>query len=753
MKNTLLITFLLFFSSSCNWASDFPVVVNGSSAYAIVLPVNPTPNETKAARVLQEYLLKSTATTLPVTKENAWAGKPAFFIGNTQKALGFNPPELKGESYFMAADNQDVIICGGSGKGVLYGVYEFLEKYLAANKYANEPGKVAEYKIFELPSGFRHSFTPAMIYRQAYYPQSRDAEYLDWNKLHNFEDLWGLWGHSYFKLVDPRIYFKTHPEYYALHNGKRQATQLCMSNDEVVQVAIEELKKKIAANPDAVYWSISAEDDLGYCTCSKCQAVHEAEGTPSGAHLRFVNKIAKAFPGQLFTTLAYTYTAKPPVKTKPLDNVYIMLSTIDAYRTAPLRTEPSASGFRRSLEGWQALTHNLFIWDYTTQFTNYLAPFPDVFVLGDNIKYFSENHVKGVFSQGSGETYGEFAELKSYLVARMLWNPSADPQTLLTDFCRNYYKGAGKYILEYINLLQTESHKTKRAIDIYGNPVNEYNSYLTPSLLDQYSTLFDQAEGAAEENPKLLEHVQRLRLSLEYVVLQQSRFYGTERHGYLTPREDGERYAVKENWPARVKRFTDACKLFNVTELSEGGLSPDQYLAEWQAIFARGWKPNAAKGSRVTLKFPFVPEYPAKKEQTLTDEVVGQADFSYNWLCFSGDDMEVTIDLGSLREVSSIRMNFLDDPRHWFFIPGQVEVTLSADAEHYITATPEATNPDPETAFEEHYRTSLASYAFRLKPTQVRYIHVKAKNRTSLPDWRFRPNRKPMLGCDEIFVN
>lgn len=751
MKNFLVLVFLLVTGTSCNWASDFPVVVNGSSAYAIVTPPGPTPNEIKAAKILQEYLLRATGVTLPVTKENAWADKPAFFIGNTQKAATFNSPKITGEGYFMASDNQDIVICGGSGKGVIYGVYEFIETYLKGNKYDTEAGKVAEFKIFELPAGFRHTYTPPMLYRQAYYPLNRDPEYLDWNRQHNFEDLWGIWGHSYFKLVDPRKYYKSHPEYYAMQNGKRSATQLCMSNDEAVKIAIQELTRRMNENPDAIYWSISAEDDIGYCTCDECKAVNDEEGSPSGAHLRFVNKIAGHFPGKTFTTLAYTYTTRPPLKTKPLSNVYIMLSTIDAFRTAPLETEPSAALFRKSLEGWENLTHNLFIWDYTTQFTNYLAPLPDLSVLGPNISYFTTHHVKGVFSQGSGETYGEFAELKSYIVSRMLWNPQLNPSQLIDDFCTGYYKGAGKYVLEYIHLLQSESLKSKRHIDIYGNPVNEYNSYLTPQLLDQYSTLFDKAEGAVEENEKVLQRVQRLRLSLEYVVLQQSRFYGTEQHGYLTKNENG--FMVKENWPARVKRFTEAARRFNVTELSEGGLSPDQYYEEWEKIFARGWKGNLAAGSKLTLAHPYVIEYPAKKERTLVDEVVGEQDYSYNWLCFSGNDMIATIDLGETKQVDRISMNFLDDPRHWFFLPEDVEVSVSDDGRKYVTSKAAVTNPVAAADIEEHYEIKPVNYSFSIKPQKVRFVKVMAKNRKTIPYWRFRPNRKPMLGCDEIFVN
>ncbi|MES2689214.1 MAG: glycoside hydrolase family 20 zincin-like fold domain-containing protein, partial [Bacteroidota bacterium] len=171
MKNFLLLSYIILLSTSCNWASDFPVIVNGKSDYAIVTPAGATPNEIKAARILQQYIRLSTGLTLPITKENAWKDKPAFFVGKTEKANKFNPSAVKGEGYLLAADDRDIVIYGGSGKGVVYGVYDFLELYMQANKYADEPGKIGEFKTLELPVRLRHEFVPKMVYRQAYYPQ------------------------------------------------------------------------------------------------------------------------------------------------------------------------------------------------------------------------------------------------------------------------------------------------------------------------------------------------------------------------------------------------------------------------------------------------------------------------------------------------------------------------------------------------------------------------------------------------------
>lgn len=751
MKNLTLLVLILL-SWSCNWASDFPVVINKQTEYAIVIPNKNNAHEAKAASALQKYINLSMGVSMLVVNENNWKNKPGFFIGNTIKSKSFNIPKINGEGYFLSSNQKDVIIVGGSGKGVLYGTYAFLEKYLVGKKLAEDIGQVIELNQWELPAYFSDTYSPTFIYRQTYYPQSNDPEYLDWHGLHKFEDLWGIWGHSYFKLVNPKLYFKSNPEYFAFENGQRKATQLCMTNDGVVKVMINSLKLKMADNPDAIYWSISAEDDIGYCQCDNCKKIIEEEGGPTGPHIQFVNKIAKAFPDKIFTTLAYTYTMRAPLKTKPLPNVYVMLSTIDAYRTNPIETEKTAASFRKALTNWEELTHNIFVWDYTTQFTNYLAPLPDILNLAANIKYYANHNVKGIFSQGSGDGYGEFAELKSYITAKLLWNPDLNSDELITTFCKDYYKGAGKFIEEYLRLLYAESRNSKRNIDIYGNPVNEYNSYLTPELMDKYSTLFDKAEGAVEQNKKVLPRVNRLRLSLDYVVLQQSRMYGTAKNGYLIKKENSNTFEVNKKTIARVNKFVDMCIKNNVTEISEGGYSPTQYKEEWEGIFAKGWKANLAKDALVKLKHPFAEDYPALKETTLIDEVYGAKDFSYNWLCFYGNDFDVTIDMKTSKKVTSISINFLDDPRHWIFTPKDIEVSVSVDGINYTPAKINVPYNYKET-MEEHYNAKPINFIFTTQNSQVRFIHVKAVNWQNIPDWRFRANRKSMIACDEIMVD
>ena len=732
--------------SACNSAAQpLTLASNNTSGYKIVIPTAPTKQEQHAAGVLQDYMQRVSGAKLPVVKEDSKISTPAIYIGQTAKAEKVNPHKMPPESSLVQTDGKDLVICAGNGKGLTYGVYGFIENYLHCKKPGNDPAIAPTAKEIVVPGKIHDERRPQFIYREVYYPASHDAEYMEWHQLQRLDDLWGLWGHSYNKLVPAQTYFNTHPEYYALVNGKRQPSQLCLSNDDVFKIVVNDLKKRIADNPDAIYWSVSPNDDNGYCECDKCRAVDNEQGSPAGSLIKFVNRVAATFPDQKITTLAYGYTHKAPKTMKPSGNVYVFLSDIDACRDKPLADEGSAAAFRNDLKAWGGLTQNLFVWDYVTEFTNYLAPFPNFQTLQPNMQYLKDNGVKGMFIQGSGDTYGEWAELRSYVLAKLLQDDKADSKQLISSFLKDYYGNAAKYLQQYIDLLQQNMIASKRKLDIYGNPVNEWKSYLSPEQLDQYSTLFDKAEGAVEDNTLFADRVMRARLPLEYTVYQQARFFGIEKFGIWV--KNGAEWEVKPKLAEKIARFVANCKKAGVTELSEGGLSPDKYMEEWNGIFKGGVRPTKAIGATVTLQYPFAEDYPAKGNRTLVDGTQGYDDFSYNWLCFYGVPMVATVDLGKPKDVKTINVDFLNDPRHWIFIPESVSIEVSADGNKFTSL-----GVIKAPAQEEHYNVTVSKDAVRnTAKIEVRYIRVTATT-PQFPAWRYSGKKKPMIACDEIYV-
>jgi hypothetical protein len=108
--------------------------------------------------------------------------------------------------------------------------------------------------------------------------------------------------------------------------------------------------------------------------------------------------------------------------------------------------------------------------------------------------------------------------------------------------------------------------------------------------------------------------------------------------------------------------------------------------------------------------------------------------------------MEATVDMGSVKTVSSITMHFLEDARHWIFRPSMVSVEVSGDGIGYRPVNI-ITSKMPE----EDYTVNFLPFRFTVNES-LRYIRVKAANWPSLPTWRYHKFKKPMIACDEIWV-
>jgi hypothetical protein len=72
------------------------------------------------------------------------------------------------------------------------------------------------------------------------------------------------------------------------------------------------------------------------------------------------------------------------------------------------------------------------IWDYSTNFDNYISPFPSLFVMGKDMRFYVKNKTSGVFNHGDSHTFfGDMSELKNWTVAKLLWNPGLDEDKLI----------------------------------------------------------------------------------------------------------------------------------------------------------------------------------------------------------------------------------------------------------------------------------------------------------------------------------
>lgn len=725
---------------------------NGATRYAIIIPVHATEYERKAATVLQDYLAQISGAAFPVIASNKIRSPYEIVLGQNERidelAIPINYQQLKEDGFVIKTDSSRLIISGGSEKGSLYGVYTFLEKYLGCRMYTPKVKVIPQQKHIELAK-LNDTQVPVIGFRDTHYRATWDAEYTDWHKLDHAPDGertdWGMWVHTFNSLVPPQTYYQQHPEYFAMVKGKRLPTQLCLSNPEVLNITIQNLRKMIAQNPNAKYWSVSQNDNRDFCTCDLCRATDSIEGSPSGSIVRFVNQVADQFPDKMISTLAYEYGRHAPKTLKPRDNLNIMLCSIEAFRDKPLTQDTASAEFVKDVKDWGKISKDIIVWDYVIQFNHLLSPFPNLQVLQPNLQFFAENGVNAMFEQGNREVGGEFAGLRSYMISKLMWNPYLNSDSVMNDFLDGYYGAAGKPIRQYIDLMQIELHKGGKPLRIFGSPVEAESTYLSPALLVKYNALFDEAEKAVADSAALLERVRIARLPLMYARMEQGKKNYTGDNGIFVK--------VNGKWEARtdirnmIDEFTDLCHREGVTQVKEWSTTPEDYRSAMFRLFSQGMNEHLAYGKKVTLISPDTSDINEQELKMLTDGKRGSHDYDNNWVIFAGKNLEAVIDLEAVKQVRKIGSGYYQLGFWLRLLPVNVEYYTSVDGKKFDQVA-NIQNTLPIDQYSGYLREFNSEFPVR----DARYIKIIARSMGNTPGWHPGVGRPANMLIDEVVV-
>ena len=748
----ILISLSLIFLS-CFKNEKIDLVVNGKSSYRIFVDSSASTADLKAADTLRQYIKKISGAEIPITLSRSEHDSTIWIASSSHTAdfpFKVNWKRLGEDGFTIKTVGNNLIIAGGKEKGTLYGVYTFLEDYLGCRKYSSKVTIIPRRKTIQL-SKINKTEVPIIKYREIHMPDAMDSSYAEWHKLDSrWERLkkWGMWVHTFDDLVPPEKYFKAHPEYFSMINGRRVPDyQLCLSNPDVLKIVVETLKEKMKEKPEACIWSVSQNDTYGPCQCNSCRAMNRKYGGPSGTLIHFVNRVAEQFPDKIISTLAYQYTRSAPKRIKPTKNVNIVLCSIECNRSKPIPKDPLNRSFCRDMRDWSKLTNNIMIWDYVVQFRSYVSPFPNLRVLQPNIKFFVKNNGRMIFEQGTGFARSEFHELRTYLIAKLLWNPDVNVNRVINDFLNGFYGDAAPYIKKYIDLMHDSLERSGKPLLIYGSPWKGMDGYLSPDLIDRYSLLFEMAEEAVSNQPEYLIRVQDARLPLDYAILEEAKRYCWGERGFFYRPENGE-WKVKPEMKDLLVRFVSRCKERGFTLIHEHGYTPDDYLKDTMRFIKRQMVKNLALFCNVTLLTESSPKYPAGGASALTDGRRGLEDYNCNWLGFEGTDLEAVIDLGKIRTIKKISSDFLQDIKSWVFLPISVEYEISTDGKNFKKcAVVKNRTPDNKQG------KFIQSFTANLKSCTARYVKIRAINMKKCPDWHIGKGGKVWIFIDEVVVN
>ena len=727
---------------SCAPKSTLELTKGGTSNYEIVIKDQVSNNLNASASELQHYIEKISSVKIPIVVQDHKNNKKHGIFVYIEDGLDQNQIKIH-------VEGEDIAISGGSNPAVKNAVYEFLEMYLNCKWYAPDVEDIPNTETITIAKNIDYTYTPEIttrtVHSRLFYEHPDFAE-----KLKVTDESFPYYVptarvHTFNKFVPEEVYYKRHPEYFALRDNKRLPTQLCLTNEAVYNIVRDSVASLFKQFPDATVISVSQNDNQQHCTCQYCKAIDEAEGSPSGTMIRFVNRIAADFPDKTISTLAYQYTRKPP-KTKALENVLITLCSIECDRSAPI--EDKCTDFADDLRGWKEITKNIRIWDYTTQFTNFLAPFPNIHTLQPNIKFFRDNHAKWIFEQHSNNP-SELFELRSYVTAKLLWNPDRDIDKLITEFTTGYYEEAGVYIKQYIDLIHK---KIKEDNDfflfLYGDPSQAFSSFLNPKLLTTYDSYFNDAEKAVANKPDVLKRVKEARIGVDYAILEACKKNLSQKFSMVVLDDSGDKI-VNPQVIKRLDNFYNTCNNAKITLMNEMGFTVKEYYANYKKAMDVAIQPNKAFGKKVTL-LTKPKKYANEDPQTLTDGALGGNSFYANWLGFEGNHLEAIIDLETKQEVSSISTAFLQVTNHVVFFPKRVTYYYSNDGKNF-TKLGTIKNNAPLTKTSKI--NDIKYFNLNFSKVKARYIKVFAENMNEPPYWHHAAGTPAWIFADEVVVN
>lgn len=503
---------------------------------AIVVAQDASQTDLYAAEKLEYYLEKISGADISVVSR-ATDGIN-IFVGEAAAVEVEN--EANG-SYKIKSDENSVYIRGAGSRGTIYGVFGFLEKYCGCKWYKHDNIVIPQNNDISVENGIDYSYNVFFEYTQTDTASSRDPEFSLANG-HN--------GSAYVVLSKEQggvveyisnfahtlttqfckkdQYLQSNPEYFAVHDGARLGDQLCLTNPDVLKVVTDEvldlIEKRYDPDSSLQIVSLTQHDNQNYCECENCKAVDNANGSHSGTMITFANAVAEAvekagYENVVIDTFAYQYTRKAPCVVAPRDNVIVRLCSIECCFGHTLDNpdcEENAS-FMTDLREWGKICDRIYVWDYVNNYKETVCIFPNFHVLQRNVQIFHENNVKGLYEEGNyyvAECDGEFSELRTYLLSKLLQDPYINLEPELDGYLQAVYGDGWESIKEFLSVMEDHAVTERKHLKIYQTARDTLYG-MSACDIKYCDELWETAKASAKTDEQL-QAVLRSELSWRY---------------------------------------------------------------------------------------------------------------------------------------------------------------------------------------------------------------------------------------------
>lgn len=503
------------------------LVADGQARCRIVLPADPSATLQFAGAELAKYLQQIAGAEIPVGRA---AGEGVPIRLGQQPGEGAVPADL-GQAHdatFAQLDEGRLTISGGSDRGTLYAVYRFLEQQLGCRWLARGIESVPTSLTIAL-ADFTDRSAPAFDLR-TFVGRRDDAT--EWGAKVGLNGFYkqrtaasvgpGYYlpdavpsCHAYHALIPAKTYGQQHPEWFPLLNGQRvvgrdYACQLCVTAPGLADEFARNVNRLFDEDPSLRTVSISPNDGRGWCECETCQALDQKlcggrttkQGLAAERPFRgdrvfwFANqvaeRVAKVHPDKLLLVLAYINYAEPPDTVKPLPNVVPWLchyAPADYSRPIADPTSEANAEFNALLLRWAKADPDLLFYAYVSKSMWWRLPRPVTRSFAADVKHLHALGIHRYYCQSSLSDWQLDGPLY-YVIAKLLWDPEADPETIRRDWLDHMFGPAADAMAAFYDTVE-------QAVKQTGQSYSDSPPGQVPGLYDAASLDLAQTKLAA----------------------------------------------------------------------------------------------------------------------------------------------------------------------------------------------------------------------------------------------------------------
>jgi hexosaminidase len=166
-------------------------------------------------------------------------------------------------------------------------------------------------------------------------------------------------------------------------------------------------------------------------------------------------------------------------------------------------------------------------------------------------------------------------------------------------------------------------------------------------------------------------------------------------------------------------------------------------------VYVQSFEFNKATLKPIVLKNQPVERYRFNGAETLVDGKKGTTVFSTgDWIGLYNEDLEATVDLKTVQDISEVAMNTFISPNDWIFGPKKFIVLLSEDGKNYTPV-----NGQDISIAEPGDNAKIMNLKANFSKHKARYVKVVAPIVEKIPTWHYGAGQPTFLFVDEIIVN